>query len=66
MSDQAAESQSKTLAFNKQVSLDAMTNALSALRAHKPNDRSEQDRYWAIVITDLEKSIAVFKTYVMT
>lgn len=36
---------------------------LLQLRAYKPNDRSEQDRYWAITITELEKAIAIFKTY---
>lgn len=39
-------------------------NAIAVLRLGKPNDRSEKDRYWAIVITDLEKSLAVFKTYI--
>lgn len=36
---------------------------LQALRAQKPNDRSDQDRYWAIVITEVEKAKAVFLTY---
>lgn len=36
---------------------------LAALRATKPGDRSERDRYWAIVITDLEKVYAYFKTF---
>ncbi len=39
-------------------------NAIVTLRLGKPNNRSEKDRYWAIVITDLEKSLAVFKTYI--
>jgi hypothetical protein len=43
----------------------ALDNALSALKHNKPNDRSDKDRYWAIVITDVEKAIAVFETYVM-
>jgi hypothetical protein len=36
---------------------------LATLREAKPNDRSEQDRYFAIVITDVEKARAVFLTY---
>lgn len=29
----------------------------------KPNDRSSLDRHFAIVLTDLEKLIAYYKTY---
>lgn len=36
---------------------------LDALRSEKPNDRSDKDRYFAIVITDVEKAKAVFVTY---
>ncbi len=36
---------------------------LAALKELKPNDRSEQDRYWAITITETEKAAAFFKTY---
>lgn len=36
---------------------------LLQLEAFKPNDRSKQDRYWAIVITEVEKAAAIFKTY---
>jgi hypothetical protein len=35
---------------------------LKWLREQKPNDRSDQDRYYAIVITDVEKAAAVFTT----
>lgn len=38
--------------------------ALEALKAHKPNDRSEKDRHWAITITEMEKVIAFFRTWV--
>ena len=31
---------------------------LRFMTEYKPNDRSEQDRHWAIAITDLEKVIA--------
>ena len=36
---------------------------LAALKESKPNDRSEQDRYFAIVITDVEKARAVYLAY---
>ena len=34
-----------------------------SMREKKPNDRSDGDRYWAIVITELEKAYAVFVTF---
>jgi len=37
---------------------------LEELRAAKPNDRSEADRYTAITITEVEKVRAVFIVYV--
>ncbi len=36
---------------------------LGVIQAAKPNDRSNRDRYFAIVITDFEKLIAVFELY---
>lgn len=36
---------------------------LYELRQQKPNDRSEKDRYWAIVVTEVEKAKAIFLTY---
>jgi hypothetical protein len=36
---------------------------LKTLRETKPNDRSEQDRYHAITITEVEKARAVFMVY---
>ncbi len=36
---------------------------LYELRAQKPNDRSDKDRYWAIVITEVEKAKAIFLQY---
>lgn len=41
----------------------SLGGSLALMRQHKPNDRSEQDRYWAIAITDMEKVVAIFKTY---
>ena len=49
----------------KDTAIKALDQALFELRRNKPNDRSDTDRYWAIVITDVEKALAVFKTYVM-
>jgi hypothetical protein len=49
----------------KDTAIKALDQALFELRRNKPNDRSDADRYWAIVITDVEKAMAVFKTYVM-
>ena len=47
---------------------DNMLTALEAtyhlMRASKPNDRSEQDRAWAIAITDMQKLVAFFNVYV--
>ena len=37
---------------------------VNALKNAKPNDRSEKDRYFAIVITEVEKAFAVFMTFV--
>lgn len=36
---------------------------LASLRQQKPNDRSDKDRYWAIVITEVEKAKAIFLQY---
>ena len=43
----------------------AIANALFTLRTNKPNDRSEKDRYYAVTITDLEKALAYFITFVL-
>lgn len=40
-----------------------LTEALEALKASKPNDRSEKDRY--VAITDQEKVIAFYNQYVV-
>lgn len=45
------------------ATIDCFDMLLQALRANKPNDRSDQDRYWAITITEVEKARAVFLTY---
>jgi hypothetical protein len=45
---------------NDSKSLSLLKEALEAMKAAKPNDRSERDRYTAIAITDLEKLIAFY------
>lgn len=44
--------------------LSKFDDLLIAMRALKPNDRSDTDRYWAIAITETEKALGVFKTWV--
>ena len=34
-----------------------------ALKAEKPNDRSDRDRYYAILNTELEKAYALYEVY---
>lgn len=41
---------------------DKIQELILLLKDNKPNDRSARDRYWAILITDLEKILA-FYTY---
>lgn len=47
-----------------ELTLAGRVNELIELfRDNKPNDRSEKDRKFAIVLTDLEKISAYVKTY---
>lgn len=55
----------KRRAAMDQRTLDALMAALAMLRDYKPGDHTMKDRYWAIVTTDVEKAIAVFKTFAM-
>jgi hypothetical protein len=43
----------------------ALVNALVLLRQAKPTDRSDKARYFAVTITDVEKVLAYFKTFVV-
>lgn len=43
--------------------IDCFGELLLRLREAKPNDRSEADRYHAIVITEVEKAKAVYMAY---
>lgn len=38
---------------------------LQAVQAARPNDRSEMDRHFAIVITDFEKVIASYEAFIL-
>lgn len=55
------QNESKETAQNMLVALEATYNLM---RASKPNDRSEQDRCWAIAVTDMQKLVAFFKVWV--
>lgn len=43
---------------------EAIQKALLAAKSEKPNDRSELDRRYAVIITDLEKVMAYAKTFI--
>ena len=51
--------------FDDNEVLEHLTRSLDILMDGKPNDRSDKDRRYAIAITDMEKVIAYFKTYVI-
>lgn len=42
-----------------------LTAALGRLKESKPNDRSDADRRWAVTITEMEKVVAYFNTWVL-
>ena len=42
----------------------ALQNALAVLREQKPNDKSEIDRRYAVTITEMEKVIAYYTTFI--
>ena len=41
-----------------------LVEVLSAMKDFKPTDRSEKARYCAIVVTELEKALALFITFI--
>lgn len=45
---------------------DELNTVLEHVKAQKPDNRSEIDRRFAILITDLEKVRAYFFTYILT
>jgi hypothetical protein len=56
----AAKSAERFMMGEDSKTLQLLREALAAMKAAKPNDRSEADRYAAIAITDLEKLIAFY------
>ncbi len=51
--------------MNDQEVLKKLWEALDALKANKPNDRSELDRRYAVAITDQERVIAWFAAFIV-
>ena len=51
-------------ALGPQFTLEQLEKVYQMMLSGKPNDRSEQDRCWAIAITDMQKLVAFFKVYV--
>lgn len=45
--------------------LGLLQSTLKILRDHKPSERSETARRYAVTITEMEKVVAYFKTYVV-
>ena len=43
----------------------ALQNAHEMLHEMRPNDRSPTDRYYAVTITEMEKVLAYFQTFVL-
>ena len=43
----------------------SLESSLRMIQRNRPNDRSELDRRWAITITDFEKVMSYFKTYIV-
>jgi len=42
----------------------SIMNAMAVAKNAKPNDHTEKDRYYAILITDLEKILAFVREYI--
>lgn len=45
--------------------LSLLEMALGGMKAAKPNDRSEKDRHYAVVRTELEKVIAYWECWIV-
>lgn len=45
--------------------LKTIQHSLYAVKINRPNDRSELDRRYAVVITDLEKAVGYFKAFIV-
>ncbi len=51
--------------LDRQGMLRLMERCFAELKGDRPNDRSEVDRRYAVAITDFEKVMAYFKTYIV-
>jgi hypothetical protein len=67
LQDQAIQRQAESKMGEEQnaVCLALLKDDLEMLRRSKPNDRSEKDRRYAIVITELEKVVAYFAHWIV-
>lgn len=52
--------------MNHQQVYEALQTALDTLRLAKPGDRGEVDRRFAVTITEMEKVVAYFHTYLIS
>ena len=62
MNEKAGEGLAPSLDDNELMM--TIYGALESLKDNKPNDRSEKDRRFAIMITDMEKIFSYFKTWI--
>lgn len=51
--------------YNDTQAANAIMDAIKAVKATKPQDRSEKDRAYAVTVTELEKALAYFVCYVI-
>jgi hypothetical protein len=51
--------------YEDREAINSLEVALDSLRKGKPEDRSEKARRYAVTITEMEKVLAYFKTYVI-
>lgn len=42
-----------------------LTTAHESMQVMKPNDRSEKDRLWAILLTDLQKLKTLYRSWII-
>lgn len=48
------------------TALEKLLDLMAQLRNDKPNDRSDLDRQYAVILTDLEKVEAYYYHYILT
>ena len=55
-----------TIVHDDEFCLNLLNDALRALRGNKQSVKDPQEaRYWAVTVTELEKVVAYFETYVV-